>query len=112
MSAGGRRTTWLPYASVGGSPDGIYYVNDDGTGPVGTGPLTCNLSACATPFRAEDVVPDPTADNALIAICDSSMSNVRHVVRFDDGGNCTMLYDGTQLATSTYPAALAVIETR
>jgi hypothetical protein len=77
-----------------------------------TGPLTCNLAQCKTPFKSSDAVPDPTAANAVFATCDSPTSNLGHVVRIDDSGTCTLIVDGNQLANLTYPRKLAIAEAR
>ncbi len=106
-----KRVAWLQH-NITGTADGVYYINDDGTGPVFTGPLTCNLQQCAVPFKAVDAVPDPTAANRVITTCSSTTSNLSHVVRIDDSQTCTLLVDGTTLPTQNYPVALSIAEAR
>jgi hypothetical protein len=105
-----KRTVWLQHGNVSLGADAVFYANDDGSGPTFTGPLRCNLAQCSTPFTATDAVPDPTSANAVFATCNSADDNVKHVVRFDDGGNCTLIVDGTKLAANTNPLALAIAE--
>jgi hypothetical protein len=106
------RTVWLQHSSSSTQGDAVYYVNDDGTGPALTGPLSCNNPACKSPFKANDAAPDPTSTNAVFATCESPMSNQGHVVRIDDNGVCDLILDGTTLATLTYPSRLAIAPAR
>jgi hypothetical protein len=112
-AAGGlKRVAWLQHNTGNTLGDNIYYVNDDGTGPTQTGPLVCNNMACKTPFKSNDVAPDPTAANRVFATCDSPTDNLGHVVRLDDSGACDVVLDGNSLPTLTYPSRLAIAEAR
>jgi hypothetical protein len=112
-AAGGLiRTAWLQHVSGSSTADGVFFANDDGTGPTFTGPLTCSLAACAQPFKASDAVPDPTSTNAVITTCNSPTSNLSHVVRIDDSGTCTIVVDGNSLPNLSYPVALSIAEAR
>jgi hypothetical protein len=107
-----RRTVWLQGSNNGSTDDGIYFANDDGTGPTMTGPLICHNPMCAVPFKAHDAAPDPTAANRVFATCSGSATNTGHVVRIDDNGLCEVIFDGNVLPVLTYPSRLTIAEPR
>jgi hypothetical protein len=104
---GPTRAVWLQGSTNTSNADVIYEIDDDGTGPVLFGPLSCTNPACKQPFKASDAAPDPTRTHRVLATCESPTSNVRHVVRLDDT-TCDVLLDGTTLPALTFPVALAV----
>ena len=102
------RTAWVDSSSTS-APDSAYYVNDTGSGPTLTGPLSCSASICGAPFRLADVVPDPTDTTHLIGICQATpTSTVAHVVRFAATGTCEVLFDGTTLPSNVFPVRVAL----
>jgi hypothetical protein len=107
-----KRIVWVQPSNNSMTADGIYFANDDGTGPTMTGPLMCNNPMCAVPFKTHGAAPDPTADNRVFATCMSPTSNLGHVVRIDDGGNCDVIYDGNNLPMLTYPSLLTIAPPR
>jgi hypothetical protein len=106
------RTVWLQATDNLTAPNAIYYANDTGSGPSLTGPLSCTLPQCATPFRSIFAVADPTASDRVIATCNSPTSTVGHVVRIDAAGHCTLLVDGSTLPPKTNPSKLAIVDAR
>jgi hypothetical protein len=87
------------------NPDLAWMVNDEGTGPVVRGPLTCvdNPSPCATPLQLVHAVPDPTdADRLFVACLSPEDDDVNHVVRVSMSGTCQVVLDGFTLAEKSY----------
>jgi hypothetical protein len=106
------RFAWLQGGAITGG-DILYDYADDGAGNrTPYGPLSCSNSRCVSPFKSDDVAPDPTKAGRLFATCTAAMSgaalnNVRHVVRID-GSQCDVVIDGQMLPNLSYPSNLAV----
>lgn len=107
------RTAWVFKPQAGGAYQ-VYFVNDDLAGTKDlVGPLTCDLPQCATEATAPiyDVVPDPTNNDAVLAICSDkdagSSWNKSHVVRMKGDGTCQLVFDGEPLLSNEYPVRLA-----
>lgn len=107
------RTAWVfkPQAAAAYQ---VYFLNDDLAGTKNlVGPLTCDLPQCATATTAPiyDAVPDPTNEDAVLAICSDkdagSSWNKSHVVRMKGNGMCELVFDGEPLLSNEYPVRLA-----
>ena len=105
-----RRTAWTFRPGGGSTQYQVYYVNDlEGGAKEMVGPLTCSLPACSTKPSTplSDAVPDPTNNDAVIAICaDATDSSTAHVVRMTSTGDCSMILDGATLLSQEYPGKL------
>jgi hypothetical protein len=110
ITVGGKlRVAWLNRARTGTPAPTVDYYNDTGGPgpPVVMGPLKCQ-STCPTFQR---VVPDPTSMTAFFLLCgDDTLSNQRVVMRLQNDGTCSNVFDASMLASNLALTHLAIAQ--
>jgi hypothetical protein len=103
------RIAWVTVTSFGATPPTwVSYYTDMGGSSFKSvsGPLSCQ-SGCSNVLRA---VPDPTSPTAFFLLCDGASSNGRVVMRLQDDGTCTPIFDGSTLSSAYQLRHLAIAQ--
>jgi hypothetical protein len=102
--AGSKRTAW---STKDQTPSAVYYTTEPGTkNTPPSGPVRCT-PGCDSILH---VVPDPTASDRFIALCDAAkQGDPRKIVRFSTaGGTCTKIVDDDGLGVLLRAVRLAI----
>jgi hypothetical protein len=103
------RMAWVTVTSFGATPPTwvSYYTDMGGSNFKSvSGPLECQ-AGCDNVLRA---LPDPSSPTAFFLLCDGASSNGRVVMRLQDDGSCTTIFDGATLSSAYQLRHLAIAQ--